>query len=133
MCIGCVMNTQNRPPVIPGLQDPGELAGWSPGETAKAVTVYRQLPRWSRQLFDLLSSAPGRRFPHSAVQACLAALGDACFTVEDACDWAAVFCAASGKALPVSRETPSPGETVYWMDQPAADLFHAMITGSAAR
>ena len=125
--------SQARRPPAPGLEDPGELAGWSPGETAKAVIVCRQLPRWSRQLFDLLSSAPGRRFPRSAVQASLATLGDASFSVEDACDWAAAFCAASGKILPVGRETPAAGETVYWMDQPAADLFHAVITGSAAR
>lgn len=131
MCLACVSST--RRPAITGLQDPAELAGWSPGETAKAVTVCRQLPRWSRQLFDVLSSAPGRRFPRSAVQASLAALGDASFSVEDAWDWAAVFCAASGKILPVSRETPAAGETVFWMDQPAADLFHAVISGSAAR
>jgi hypothetical protein len=86
VCIACVMNTQ--PPASPGLEGPGELAEWSPGETAKAMIVCRQLPRWSRQLFDLLSSAPGRRFPRSAVQASLAALGDASFTVEDACHWA---------------------------------------------
>jgi hypothetical protein len=132
VCIACVSTAHARWPASPGLQDPGELAGWSAGETAKAMIVCRQLPRWSRQLFDLLSSAPRRRFPRSAVQASLVGLGDTRFSVEDACDWATAFCAASGKILPVRRETPATGETVYWMDQPAADLFHAVITASAA-
>lgn len=133
MCLACVSNPHTRRSARPGLDEPVELAGWSPGETAKAKTVYRQLPRWSRQLFDLLSSAPGHEFPRSAVQASLATLGDAAFSVEDACGWAAAFCAASGKILPVRRETRASGDIVYWMDQPAADLFHAAITGSAAR
>ena len=133
MCLACVSNPHTRRPASPGLDEPGELAGWSLGETAKAVIVYRQLPRWSRQLFDLLSSAPGRRFPRSAVQASLATLGDSAFSVEDACDWAAAFCAASGRILPIGRETPAAGDIVYWMDQPAADLFHAVTTGSSTR
>ena len=120
------MNTGTSRPAS-SAPDPGELAGWSPDDTAKAATVYRQLPRWSSQLFDLLSSAPGRRFPLSKVQASLIAAGDAPFGVDQVCDWAAVFCAASGRQFPVRRETLASGETEYWMEQPAARLFQGVI------
>ena len=135
MCIACVMNTAPRhlaaaadPGEVPGWS-PGELAGWSPGDTAKAATVYRQLPRWSRRLFDLLSAAPGQRFPRAAAQAALTADGEHPFGVDEACDWAAVFCAASSRPLPVQRETLPQGETAYWMDQPAAALFQGLSAG----
>lgn len=127
MCIACVMNAQARHPASFGTQGPGELKGWSAGDAAKAETVYRQLPRWSKQLFDLLSSAAGGRVPCAAVQASLASAGEAAFGVDDACDWAAEFCAASGRSLPVRRETLASGETVYWMEQPAAELFQGMF------
>jgi len=127
VCFACVMNTATVQPAS-SAPDPGELAGWSPDDTARAATVYRQLPRWSSRVFDLLSSAPGSRFPLSEVQASLLAAGDAPFGVDEVCDWAAVFCAASGRLLPVKRETPASGETVYWMEQPAARLFQGVIS-----
>jgi hypothetical protein len=128
VCIACVLN---RPPAVSRAADPGELAGWSAEDTAQAATVYRQLPRWSRRLFELLSAAPDRRFPRSAAQASLAAAGDSPFGVDDACAWAAEFCAASGRSLPVLREALPAGETVYWMEQPAADLFQRTIVRSS--
>jgi Family of unknown function (DUF6416) len=127
VCFACVMNTGTRRPADSAAHGQRELGAWSPGDTAKAATVYRQLPRWSRHLFDLLSSDAGRRFPRSAAQAALTATSDAPFGVDDACDWAAAFCAASGRTLPVKTENPASGETVYWMEQPAAELFQRLI------
>lgn len=126
MCFACAMNAGTRRPAS-SARDPGELACWSPGDAARAATVCRQLPRWSSRLLRLLSSAPGRRFPASEVQASLIAEGDPPFGVEDACDWAAVFCAASGRQPPVRRETLASGATEYWMEQPAARLFQGVI------
>ena len=123
MCIACVMNSRARLPPSRGTPGPAQLAGWSPGDTARAATVYRQLPRWSCALFDLLSSAPGRRFSLAEVQAALFSAGDTWFAVDDVCGWAAAFCAASGRLLPVRREMLASGATVYWIDQPAAGLF----------
>jgi hypothetical protein len=123
VCIACVMNTATLQPAATSAPDPGELPGWVSADAAKAATVYRQLPRWSRWLFDLLSSAPGRRFSRSAAQASLTADGESPFGVDDACDWAAVYCTASGRPLPVHRETLATGEIVYWMERPAAELF----------
>jgi hypothetical protein len=124
VCIACVMNTAPRQPAP--VTDPGDLPGWSPGDTAKAATVYRQLPRWSRRLFDLLSSAPGQRFPRSAVELALTADGEHPFGVDEVCDWAAVFCAASSRPLPVHRETLPLGQAAYSMEQPAAGLFQGL-------
>lgn len=132
MCIACVMNSQTRQSSGRGTSDPAQLAGWSPADTARAVTVYRQLPRWSCRLFDLLSSAPGRRFSLSEVQASLFPSGDTRFGVDEVCDWAAAFCAASGRLLPVRREMLATGTSVYWIDQPAAGLFQSIPAHPAA-
>jgi hypothetical protein len=126
MCIACVMNSQTCRPPSNGTPDPGKLAAWSPEDAARAATVYRQLPRWSRQLFDLLSAAPARRFSRSEVQASLFPGGDAWCGVDEVCDWAAAFCAASGRPLPVRQETQSTGAAVYWIEQPAASLFQSI-------
>ena len=130
VCLRCVMTEPAIRPAGLNPGDPGEPAGWRPGDAAKAAIVYRQLPRWSRRLFDLLSSAPGHRFPQSVVHTSLA-FGDTPFGVDDACAWAAVFCAASGRTLPVRRHPTAGGQTVYWMDQPAARLFQDLISGPA--
>jgi hypothetical protein len=122
------MNAQARHPASIDTPDRGELEGWSAGDAIKADAVYRQLPRWSRQLFDLLSSASGGKVPHASVQASLATVGEAALGVDDACAWAAEFCAASGRSLPVRWETLVSGETAYWMEQPAAELFQGVIT-----
>jgi hypothetical protein len=126
--LACVNNTGTRWAASSGVHDQGELAAWSPGDEDKAATVYRQLPRWSRRLFDLLSPAAGCRFPRSAAEASLDAASDAPFGVEDACEWAAAFCAASGRTLPVMTAKLASGEAVCWMEQPAAGLFRRLIT-----
>jgi|SRR5271165_4150103 len=125
MCIACVMNSQTFPPPSRA-PDLGQRAPWSPEDAARAATVYRQLPRWSRRLFDLLSSAPGHRFSLSEVQASLFNAGDVRFGVDEVCDWAAAFCAASGRPLPVRRESLATGATMYWIEQPAASLFQSI-------
>jgi hypothetical protein len=129
VCLRCVMT---EPAALGAADpvDPGELAGWRNDDMARAAIVYRQLPRWSRRLFDLLSSAPGHRFSHSVVHTSLA-FGDTPFGVEDACRWAAVFCAASGRTLPVVRHPVAGSETMYWMNSPAARLFRDVISGPA--
>ena len=138
MCIGCVMSAGFDRPAGAA---PGEPAGngrpvraeprdWSAGDVAKAEVVYRQLPRWSRRLFDLLSSEPGRTFTLSEARARLFAAGDALFGMDDICGWAEAFCAASGRPLPVRQEPLACGETGYWMDRPAALLFQPMASRS---
>jgi hypothetical protein len=109
-----------------GRPDPVELQEWSAGDSARAAIVYRQLPRWSRRLFDLLSSMPGRRFPLSETRTRLFAGDDAPFDLDDVCGWAEELCAASGRPLPVQQEPLASGETGYWMDQPAALLFQGV-------
>lgn len=133
MCIACVMNAQTSHAASFDARGQGELEAWSAGDTIKAEIVYRQLPRWSRQLFSLLSSAAGGKVSRAAVQASLATVGDGAFGVDEACDWAAEFCAASGRSLPVRRETLTSGETVYWMEPPAAELFQDVTARRLAR
>jgi Family of unknown function (DUF6416) len=143
MCIGCVMGAGSGHLLGAETGVPGELVGvggsgpgepeeWSSGDPARAAIVYRQLPRWSRRLLDLLSAAPGRRFPGSELQERLFAGDDVPFGVEDACRWAEAFCAATGRQLPVRQEAAASGETVYWMDQPAARVFQAAAGRPAA-
>jgi Family of unknown function (DUF6416) len=140
VCIGCVMSAGfDRPagaapgePAGAGRPGPPELQEWSAGDVAQAGVVYRQLPRWSRRLFDLLSSAPGQRFALSETRARVFAAEDAPFGLDDVCGWADALCAASGRPLPVHQEPLACGEAGYWMDQPTASLFQgvAMRSGS---
>jgi hypothetical protein len=113
-----------------GWLGPVKLQEWSASDAARAAVVYRQLPRWSRRLFDLLSSAPGRRFPLSETRTRVFAADDAPFELNDVYGWAEVLCAASGRPLPVRQEPLPSGETGFWMDQPAALLFQGLAVRS---
>ena len=137
MCIGCVMSEGFDHPAGAAPGDhahagrpttPG-MGEWSAGDATQAAVVYRQLPRWSRRLFDLLSSAPGQRFPLSETRARVLAAGDP-FDLDDVCGWADALCAASGRPLPVRHEPLASGEAGYWMDQPAASLFQGVAARS---
>jgi hypothetical protein len=135
VCIGCVLSAgfdqpAGAAPAGADRPEPAERQEWSAADAASAAVVYRQLPRWSRRLFDLLSSAPGRRFPLSETRATVFAADDAPFSLDDVCGWADAFCAASGRPLPVRRELLACGEAGYWMDQPAASLFQHLATRS---
>jgi len=141
VCIGCVMGAGFGHPAGTGGGEfaggvggpgPGELEGWSSGDSARAAVVYRQLPRWSRRLVDVLSAAPGRRFRRSELRARLFAGDDVPFGVDDACRWAEAFCAASGRPLPVRQEAAGSGEAVYWMDEAAAQAFQGAAGRPAA-
>jgi hypothetical protein len=135
VCIGCVLSAgfdqpAGAAPAGARRPEPAEPQEWSAADAASAAVVYRQLPRWSRRLFDLLSSEPGRRFPVSQTAAAVFAAGDAPFSLDDVCGWAEAFCAASGRPLPVRQEPLASGEAGYWMDQPAASLFQRLATRS---
>jgi Family of unknown function (DUF6416) len=149
VCVGCVMSAGFDHPagVVPGAGPAGAVAGgpadvgrpgpaelqeWSAGDAARAAVVYRQLPRWSRRLFDLLSSAPGRRFPLFETQTRVFSGDDAPFGMDDVCGWAEVLCAASGRPLPVRQESLASGETGFWMDEPAALLFQGVTAHSGS-
>jgi hypothetical protein len=137
VCIGCVLSAgfdqpAGAAPAGAHRLEPAERQEWSAADVASAAVVYRQLPRWSRRLFDLLSSEPGRRFPVSQTAAAVFAAGDAPFSLDDVCGWAEAFCAASGRPLPVRQEPLASGEAGYWMDQPAASLFQRLATRSGS-
>jgi hypothetical protein len=134
MCIACVMRVgdQEHGGQVPGGdgERPGVLAGWSPADTARAAAVYRQLPGWSRQLFDMLAAEPDRMFPISLLRALLVEPGGQ-FSVEEICDWAAPFCTAVGRHLPVLIQLSASGEPVCQMEQTAARLFQSVARPAA--
>ncbi|MGH3274203.1 MAG: hypothetical protein ACRDNZ_07735 [Streptosporangiaceae bacterium] len=133
MCIACVMKA--GAPAAAGPEASGDSggnpAGWSASDAGRAAVVYRQLPRWSRRLFALLSAAPGREYPVSLLQVLLVEPGSP-FGMQDVRDWAAPFCAAVGRTLPVLIAFSASGEPRYHMDQPAARLFELAADASAA-
>lgn len=127
MCIACVLRLGDagqggQVPDENGAR-PGVLADWSPADLARAAMVYRQLPGWSRQLFDMLAAEPDRAFPISLLRTRLVVPGGQ-LGVEEICDWAAPICAAVGRHLPVLIQLSS-GEPVCQMEQAAARLFRS--------
>lgn len=127
MCIACMMRVDGQEGGVQEHGDggrPGVLADWSPQDTARAAAVYRQLPGWSRQLFDMLAAEPDRVFPISLLRASLVEPGGQ-LGVEEICDWAAPFCVAVGRHLPVLIQLSASGEPGCQMDPTAARLFRA--------
>jgi hypothetical protein len=134
MCIACVMRLgdQEHQGLVPGDDErPGVLAGWSPDDAARAAVVYRQLPSWSRRLFDLLAAEPDRMFPIAQLRAALAEPGGpggpgVPVGVEEICEWAAPFCLAVGRHLPVLIRLSASGEPGCQMEPAAARLFRPL-------
>ena len=129
MCLACVM----RPgPGSPTSAAAGRgLADWTAGDLGRAETVYRQLPRWSRLLFDALSASPARE--HARAELCTIVLHpDDPFDIEDVCGWAADFCTAAGRIFPVTCMPSAGGESQYRMEETAARLFRELAGQPAA-
>jgi Family of unknown function (DUF6416) len=126
MCLACVQRSTPQP-----VPEPAELADWSPADAQLAETVYRQLPRWSRRLFDALSARPGAGHNRSELRVTVLEEHDP-FDIEDACRWAAEFCAAARRRCPVDRTyEPGTGETRYQMDDTTARLFRRLAVVQA--
>jgi hypothetical protein len=128
MCIACVMRLgdQEHQGLVPGDDErPGVLADWSPDDAARAAVVYRQLPSWSRRLFDLLAAEPDRMFPIAQLRTALAGPGGP-LGVEEICEWAVPFCLAVGRHLPVLIRLSASGEPGCQMEPTAAGLFRPL-------
>jgi hypothetical protein len=104
-----------------------ELEDWSPDDAERAVIVYRQLPRWSRRLFDALSAPRARKQLAADLRAKVLAPEDP-FSLDDACRWAADFCAYVGRRCPVISVQGLDGQTWYRMNEMAARLFGQLAT-----
>jgi hypothetical protein len=134
MCIACVMRLgdQESQGLLPGGDErPGVLTDWSAGDSARAAVVYRQLPSWSRLLFDLLAAEPDRMFPIAQLRTALAGPTGAggpggAASVEEICEWAAPFCLAVGRHLPVLIRLSASGEPGCQMEPTAARLFRPL-------
>jgi hypothetical protein len=128
MCIACVLRLDGQQAGGQVLradgERPGVLADWSPADADRAALVYRQLPGWSRRLFDILAAEPDRTFPIALLRAELVEPGGQ-FGVEEICEWAAPFCTAVGRHLPVRIQLSATGEPGCQMEPAAAMLFQS--------
>jgi hypothetical protein len=134
MCIACVLRLDQQEygsQLQRGDERPGVLADWSADDLARATVVYRQLPGWSRRLFDILAAEPDRMFPISLLRSELVEPGGQ-FGIEEICDWAAPFCTAVGRHLPVLIRLSAVGEPGCQMEQAAASLFRSAAQPAVA-
>jgi hypothetical protein len=126
MCLACV----SRPAASTAQHAAAqlELMAWTDSDQQRAQIVYRQLPRWSRLLFDALSASSAREHCQAELRSVITCdVGP--FDVEDACRWAAEYCAAVGRSSPVMCAAGTDGEHVYRMQEDAARLFRELARG----
>ena len=126
MCLACVSRPAGGVAHQPVSQP--FLIAWTDSDQQRAQIVYRQLPRWSRLLFDALSSVPAREYCRAELQSLITSdVGP--FDIEDACRWAAEYCDAVGRSFPVTCAAGADGEHIYRMQEAAARLFHELARG----
>jgi hypothetical protein len=126
MCLACVSWPAGTTAQQAAAQP--ELMTWTGSDQQRAQIVYRQLPRWSRLLLDALSASPATEHCQAELRSVITCdVGP--FDVEDACRWAAEYCAAVGRSSPVTCGAGPNGEHVYRMQEDAARLFSELARG----
>lgn len=99
-----------------------EAAAWSPADADQATWLYGRLAPPARQLFDLLSGAPGQRFAGNDIAARLS-LEKGAHGVAGILAWPGRYSRKLGRQLPIATEGREDGGTDYYMAPEVAALF----------
>jgi len=99
-----------------------EAAAWSTADADRAAWLYGRLAPPARQLFDLLSGAPGQRFAGNDIAARLG-LEKGAHGVAGILAWPGRYSRKLGRQLPISTEGREDGGTDYYMAPDVAALF----------
>jgi hypothetical protein len=99
-----------------------DAAPWTAADTEQAAWLYGRLAPPARELFDLLSGAPGERFSGNDVAARLG-LEKGAHGVAGILAWPGRYSRKLGRELPILTEGRQDGGTDYYMEPEIAALF----------
>ncbi len=107
-----------------GLHHHGEPSAWSAADADQAAWLYRKLAPPARELFDLLSDAPGERLAGEQIAKRLG-LEKGAHGVAGILAWPGRYSRHLSRLLPIATEGRADGGTDYYMDPEIAALFAA--------
>ncbi len=107
-----------------GHSSPAAAEPWTTDDADTAAWLYRKLAPPARQLFDMLTDAPGQRIPGEEVARRLE-LDKGAHGVAGILAWPGRYCRHLGRVLPIATEGRDDGGTDYYMDPDTAQLFTA--------
>jgi hypothetical protein len=110
-----------------GLRPHGSAEAWSAEDADQAVWLYQRLAPPARELFDLLSGAPGQRIGGEQVAKRLK-LDKGAHGVAGILAWPGRYSRRVGRVLPIATEGRADGGTDYYMEPDVAALFSAAQT-----
>lgn len=105
-----------------GFRHHGEATAWSAEDADQAAWLYGRLAPPARELFDLLSNAPGERFGGEDVAKRLG-LEKGAHGLAGVLAWPGRYSRHVGKVLPIATDGRPDGGTDYYMDPDVAKLF----------
>ena len=107
-----------------GLRHHGEARAWSAEDADQAAWLYRKLAPPARELFDLLTGAPGERFGGEEIAKRLR-LEKGAHGVAGILAWPGRYCRHLDRVLPIATEGRADGGTDYYTEPDVATLFAA--------
>jgi hypothetical protein len=105
----------------------GEASAWSADDTDQAAWLYRKLAPPARELFNLLSEAPGKRFGGEDIAKRLT-LEKGAHGVAGILAWPGRYSRHLSRIMPIATEGRADGGTDYYMEPHTAALFAAART-----
>jgi hypothetical protein len=107
-----------------GLRHHSEARAWSAEDADQAAWLHHKLAPPARELFDLLSDAPGQRFAGEDIAKRLE-LEKGSHGVAGILAWPGRYSRHLGRVLPIATEARQDGGTNYYMAPDIAALFAA--------
>jgi hypothetical protein len=107
-----------------GLRHHAEARAWSPEDADQAAWLYARLAPPARELFDLLSDAPGDRLAGEDIAKRLG-LEKGAHGVAGILAWPGRYSRHLDRVLPIATEGRPDGGTDYYMDPDTAALIAA--------
>jgi Family of unknown function (DUF6416) len=107
------------------------LEAWSAADGDRAAWLYERLAPGARELFDVLATAPGKRFSGNEVAARLK-IDKGAHGVAGILAWPGRYSRRLDRALPIATEGRADGGTDYFMEPDIAALFSSAAAPEAA-
>ena len=103
-------------------KEEGEFSDWTNEDVALAAEHWAKLSEDAQQMYELLMSAPGKKFSGDEIAKKLK-LTNGAFGTAGLLAWPWRYASKAGRKHPISRETLSNNTSQYWMEEGVAFLF----------